>query len=277
MEYAPGGELFDHILAHRYLCEPDASKLFSQLISGVWYIHQKGFVHRNLKLENVLLDRNMNVVITGFAFANMFKHKSDDLMQTRCGSPCYAAPELVVSEGLYVGSAVDIWSCGIILYAMLAGYLPFDDDPANPDGDSIALLYKYIVNTPISYPSYVSSGARDILSLMLVPDPGRRSTLKRIMEHPWLAAYQRKREETAFGRTVGELESEALEQLQAKRKQYHEQTRMQMDRVKQYQNQHAQQPQTGIADAVPRALSTQLQLTASVAPAGNGRTYETGG
>jgi serine/threonine protein kinase len=77
IEYASGGELFDYILAHCYLCEQDASKLFSQLISGVWYIHQKRIVHRNLKLENVLLDRNMNVIITGFGFA--FEH---DLTRT---------------------------------------------------------------------------------------------------------------------------------------------------------------------------------------------------
>ena len=140
LEYASGGELFDHILAHRYLREKDACKLFSQLLSGVWYIHQKKIVHRDLKLENLLLDRNRNVIITDFGFANRFEHRADDLMQTSCGSPCYAAPELVISDGLYVGSAVDIWSCGVILYAMLAGYLPFDDDPANPDGDNINLL-----------------------------------------------------------------------------------------------------------------------------------------
>ncbi|KAJ6490202.1 kinase-like domain-containing protein [Mycena vitilis] len=135
IEYASGGELFDHILAHRYLRERDASKLFSQLISGVWYIHQKKIVHRDLKLENLLLDRHRNVIITDFGFANRFEHRADDLMQTSCGSPSS-------SPRGYVGSAVDIWSCGVILYAMLAGYLPFDDDPANPDGDNINLLYK---------------------------------------------------------------------------------------------------------------------------------------
>ncbi|KIO20281.1 hypothetical protein M407DRAFT_81768, partial [Tulasnella calospora MUT 4182] len=156
IEYASGGELFDHILAHRYLREKDAAKLFAQLISGVSYLHAKKIVHRDLKLENLLLDRNRNVIITDFGFANKFEHKADDLMQTSCGSPCYAAPELVISEGLYVGSAVDIWSCGVILYAMLAGYLPFDDDPANPDGDNINLLYKYIINTRLTFPDYVS-------------------------------------------------------------------------------------------------------------------------
>ncbi|KZT54739.1 kinase-like protein, partial [Calocera cornea HHB12733] len=156
LEYASGGELFDHILAHRYLREKDACRLFAQLISGVWYTHQKKIVHRDLKLENLLLDRNRNVIITDFGFANRFEHKADDLMVTSCGSPCYAAPELVISEGAYVGSAVDVWSCGVILYAMLAGYLPFDDDPSNPDGDNINLLYKYIVSTTLTFPDYVS-------------------------------------------------------------------------------------------------------------------------
>lgn len=143
LEYASGGELFDHILAHRYLKDRDAAKLFAQLISGVRYLHAKRIVHRDLKLENLLLDRNRNVIITDFGFANRFGiAPEDELMATSCGSPCYAAPELVVQDGRYVGSAVDVWSCGVILYAMLAGYLPFDDDPSNPDGDNINMLYK---------------------------------------------------------------------------------------------------------------------------------------
>ena len=226
LEYASGGELFDHILAHRYLRERDAAKLFSQLISGVWYIHQKKIVHRDLKLENLLLDRHRNVIITDFGFANRFEHRSDDLMQTSCGSPCYAAPELVISEGLYVGSAVDIWSCGVILYAMLAGYLPFDDDPANPDGDNINLLYKYIVNTPLSFPDYISAEARDLLGMMLVPDPTRRSSLEGVMRHPWLAAYAASRTDgvpAAFGKTVEDLEQAAMEQHQLKRQAYQRQ------------------------------------------------------
>lgn len=222
LEYASGGELFDHILAHRYLKEKDACKLFAQLISGVWYIHQKKIVHRDLKLENLLLDRHRNVIITDFGFANRFEHKADDLMQTSCGSPCYAAPELVISEGLYVGSAVDIWSCGVILYAMLAGYLPFDDDPANPDGDNINLLYRYIVNTQLTFPDYVSQEARDLLSLMLVPDPTHRADLKKIMAHRWLRPYAH-----LFERSVQDLERLAMEQHQMKRLAYQRQMKQQ--------------------------------------------------
>ena len=135
-------------------------------------------------------------------------------MQTSCGSPCYAALELIISEGLYVGSAVDIWSCGITLYA-LAGYLPFDDYPANPDGDNINLLYQYIVNTPLSFPDYVSPEARDLLSMMLVPDPTRRADLRSIMAHPWLATYAHN-----FSKAVEDLKRVVMEQHQMKRLAY---------------------------------------------------------
>lgn len=112
-------------------------------------------------------------------------------MRTSCGSPCYAAPELVVSEGQYCGRKVDVWSCGVILYAMLAGYLPFDDDPANPEGDNINLLYKYIVSTPLTFPEYVSPLPRDLLRHILVPDPNKRASLRDVVAHNWLQPHAR--------------------------------------------------------------------------------------
>ena len=145
LEYASGGELFDYILTHRYLKDSSARRLFAQLVSGVGYLHKKGIVHRDLKLENLLLDRNRNIIITDFGFANTFDPTDElgeeieynltnkefvkkmdlervrngfrrgDLMQTSCGSPCYAAPELVVTDSLYTGRKVDVWSCGVIL------------------------------------------------------------------------------------------------------------------------------------------------------------------
>ncbi|KAG6027369.1 hypothetical protein E4U41_000944 [Claviceps citrina] len=220
LEYASGGELFDYILNHRYLKDSSARRLFSQLVSGVGYLHKKGIVHRDLKLENLLLDRNRNIIITDFGFANTFDPNEElleeeelnltdresvkrmgldrvksngmrkgDLMQTSCGSPCYAAPELVVSDSLYTGRKVDVWSCGVILYAMLAGYLPFDDDPANPEGDNINLLYKYIVSTPLTFPEYVTPHARDLLRRILVPNPRKRADLFEVARHSWLSEY----------------------------------------------------------------------------------------
>lgn len=220
LEYASGGELFDYILNHRYLKDNSARRLFSQLVSGVGYLHKKGIVHRDLKLENLLLDKNRNIIITDFGFANTFDPHEElaeeeelnlsdkdwvkragldrlkpngmrkgDLMQTSCGSPCYAAPELVVSDSLYTGRKVDVWSCGVILYAMLAGYLPFDDDPANPEGDNINLLYKYIVSTPLTFPEYVTPHARDLLRRILVPNPRKRADLFEVARHSWLSEY----------------------------------------------------------------------------------------
>jgi protein-serine/threonine kinase len=220
LEYASGGELFDYILNHRYLKDNAARRLFAQLVSGVGYLHKKGIVHRDLKLENLLLDRNRNIIITDFGFANTFDaheeltkeeelnltdkefvkrmgldrvkmngSRKGDLMQTSCGSPCYAAPELVVSDSLYTGRKVDVWSCGVILYAMLAGYLPFDDDPANPEGDNINLLYKYIVTTPLTFPEYVTPHARDLLRRILVPNPRKRADLFEVARHSWLSEY----------------------------------------------------------------------------------------
>ncbi|KAF2017858.1 Pkinase-domain-containing protein [Aaosphaeria arxii CBS 175.79] len=218
LEYASGGELFDYILNHRYLKDGAARRLFAQLISGVGYLHKRGIVHRDLKLENLLLDKNRNIIITDFGFANTFDandelgeeiefnlgnkefirsmglegtdgNRRGDLMQTSCGSPCYAAPELVVSDSLYTGRKVDVWSCGVILYAMLAGYLPFDDDPDNPEGDNINLLYKYIVSTPLTFPEYVTPHARDLLKRILVPDPRKRADLFEVARHSWLSDY----------------------------------------------------------------------------------------
>ncbi|KAJ3146900.1 hypothetical protein HDU89_005930 [Geranomyces variabilis] len=189
MEYASGGELFEHILAHRYLKERDACRFFAQLLAGVAYLHGRQIVHRDLKLENLLLDGQRNVIITDFGFANRSSVNPENLLLTSCGSPCYAAPELVISDG-YVGEAADIWSCGVILYAMLCGYLPFDDDPNNPDGDNINLLYKYILETELDFPDYVGADARELLKRMLVPDPRYRANMKEIMNHRWLEPFR---------------------------------------------------------------------------------------
>lgn len=141
-------------------------------------------------------------------------------MATSCGSPCYAAPELVISDGLYVGSAVDVWSCGVILFAMLAGYLPYDDDPANPDGDNINLLYRYIINTPLVYPDHLSAVVRDLLSRVLVADPSHRCDIAEIMNHPWLAHHR-----STFGLDTTELEQLAQSLQERKRRDAREKQR----------------------------------------------------
>ncbi|KAI8909594.1 kinase-like domain-containing protein [Gorgonomyces haynaldii] len=185
LEYASGGELFEHILARRYLKENEAARMFAQLIAGVTYLHNNKIVHRDLKLENLLLDGQRNVIITDFGFANVFSQNPEELMQTSCGSPCYAAPELVISDG-YVGESADIWSLGVILYAMLCGYLPFDDDPTNPEQDNLNQLYKYIMETELDFPSYVSETARSLIRRILVPDPKKRADMVEIQQHKYV-------------------------------------------------------------------------------------------
>ena len=106
-------------------------------------------------------------------------------MSTSCGSPCYAAPELVINDN-YIGEAADIWSCGIILYAMLCGYLPFDDDPNNPDGENLDLLYKYILESQLTFPDYVSEDAQELVCGMLIPDPEKRWPMEKVINHRWL-------------------------------------------------------------------------------------------
>jgi len=106
-------------------------------------------------------------------------------LSTSCGSPCYAAPELVINDN-YIGEAADIWSCGIILYAMLCGYLPFDDDPNNPDGENLDLLYKYILESQLTFPDYVSEDAQELVCGMLIPDPEKRWPMEKVINHRWL-------------------------------------------------------------------------------------------
>lgn len=261
LEYASGGELFDHILTHRYLKDNVACRLFSQLISGVHYLHSKGIVHRDLKLENLLLDKHKNIIITDFGFANSFKAASDgsihDLMSTSCGSPCYAAPELVVSDSKYVGRKVDVWSCGVILYAMLAGYLPFDDDPANPDGDNITQLYKYITTTPLTFPEYIQPMPRDLLRKILVSDPNHRIDLNNVRSHAWLSPHAHFLSVTPVEWDRSFLRQPVLQQQQQQQHQLQQQQQQQQLQQQQQQPQQLQQQQQKLQQQI--LLQTQQQ------------------
>lgn len=124
MEYASGGELFDYIVAKGKVKEYEACKFFQQIIDGVEYLHKLNIVHRDLKPENLLLDQNKNIKIVDFGLSNTYK--PGDTLHTACGSPCYAAPEMIAGQRYY-GSNVDIWSCGVIMFALVCGYLPFED------------------------------------------------------------------------------------------------------------------------------------------------------
>jgi len=175
MEYCSGGELFQHIVKNRRLKEEEAAKMYQQLISGIEYIHKLGIVHRDLKPENLLLDHNNCIKIVDFGLSNLYKH--GDRLKTACGSPCYAAPEMIKGER-YLGLGADIWSSGVILYAMVCGYLPFEDQNTKK-------LYQKILKADYKLPSFLSDDAKDLIHLILNPDPTKRFTIKDIREHAW--------------------------------------------------------------------------------------------
>lgn len=178
MEYASGKELFDYIVLKKRLSEPEACKFYQQIIGGIEYLHKLRIVHRDLKPENLLLDHKKELKIADFGLSNIYS--KGEMLKTACGSPCYAAPEMI-SGKKYSGLMVDIWSSGIILYAMICGYLPFED--SNND-----VLYKKITDGKFSIPNFVSEPAKDLLRKILNTDPYRRYTIQQIKAHPWFNA-----------------------------------------------------------------------------------------
>ncbi|GMH24000.1 hypothetical protein Nepgr_025843 [Nepenthes gracilis] len=178
MEYVRSGELFDYIVEKGRLQEDEARNFFQQIISGVEYCHRNMVVHRDLKPENLLLDSNCNIKIADFGLSNIMR--DGHFLKTSCGSPNYAAPE-VISGKLYAGPEVDVWSCGVILYALLCGTLPFDDE-------NIPNLFKKIKSGIYTLPSHLSPGARDLIPRMLVVDPMKRMTIPEIRQHSWFQA-----------------------------------------------------------------------------------------
>uniref|UniRef100_A0A452H7H3 5'-AMP-activated protein kinase catalytic subunit alpha-1 n=3 Tax=Gopherus TaxID=38771 RepID=A0A452H7H3_9SAUR len=175
MEYVSGGELFDYICKNGRLDEKESRRLFQQILSGVDYCHRHMVVHRDLKPENVLLDAHMNAKIADFGLSNMMS--DGEFLRTSCGSPNYAAPE-VISGRLYAGPEVDIWSSGVILYALLCGTLPFDDD-------HVPTLFKKICDGIFYTPQYLNPSVISLLKHMLQVDPMKRATIRDIREHEW--------------------------------------------------------------------------------------------
>ncbi|KAK6761511.1 hypothetical protein RB195_022542 [Necator americanus] len=175
MEYVSGGELFDYIVKHGRLKTPEARRFFQQIISGVDYCHRHMVVHRDLKPENLLLDEHNNVKIADFGLSNIMT--DGDFLRTSCGSPNYAAPE-VISGKLYAGPEVDVWSCGVILYALLCGTLPFDDE-------HVPTLFRKIKSGVFPIPDYLDKPLVNLLLHMLMVDPMKRATIKEVIAHEW--------------------------------------------------------------------------------------------
>lgn len=177
MENAKGGELFSKV-AKGKLKEDAARRYFQQLISAVDYCHSRGVYHRDLKPENLLLDENGNLKVSDFGLSALAESKHQDgLLHTTCGTPAYVAPEVINRKG-YDGSKADIWSCGVILYVLLAGYLPFHDS-------NLMEMYRKIGKGDFKFPNWFGPEVRRLLSKILDPNPNTRISIAKIMDNSW--------------------------------------------------------------------------------------------
>uniref|UniRef100_A0A8C8XCN5 Maternal embryonic leucine zipper kinase n=1 Tax=Panthera leo TaxID=9689 RepID=A0A8C8XCN5_PANLE len=178
LEYCPGGELFDYIISQDRLSEEETRVVFRQIVSAVAYVHSQGYAHRDLKPENLLFDEYHKLKLIDFGLCAKPKGNKDYHLQTCCGSLAYAAPELIQGKS-YLGSEADVWSMGILLYVLMCGFLPFDDD-------NVMALYKKITRGKYEVPKWLSSSSVLLLQQMLQVDPKKRISVKNLLSHPWI-------------------------------------------------------------------------------------------
>ncbi|XP_021820926.1 CBL-interacting serine/threonine-protein kinase 5-like [Prunus avium] len=177
MEYVKGGELFAKV-AKGKLKEDQARKYFQQLISAVDFCHSRGVSHRDLKPENLLVDENEDLKISDFGLSALPEQlRNDGMLHTQCGTPAYVAPEVLRKKG-YDGSKADIWSCGVVLFVLLAGFLPFQDE-------NLMKMYRKVFKAEFECPPWFSTEAKRLVSKLLVSDPEKRITIPAIMRVPW--------------------------------------------------------------------------------------------
>ncbi|OAY48950.1 CBL-interacting serine/threonine-protein kinase 9 [Manihot esculenta] len=179
LEFVDGGELFDKIATQGRLKEDEARRYFHQLINAVDYCHSRGVSHRDLKPENLLLDSLGVLKVSDFGLSAVLSNqiRGDGLLHTACGTPNYVAPEVLKDKG-YDGTGSDVWSCGVILFVLMAGYLPFDEP-------SFMGLYGKICSADFTFPSWFSSGARKLIKRILDPNPVTRITIPEMLEDEW--------------------------------------------------------------------------------------------
>lgn len=178
LEYVDGGELFDKIAQQGRLSEDEARGYFQQLINAVDYCHSRGVYHRDLKPENLLLDSFGTLKVSDFGLSALSQQlRGDGLLHTACGTPNYVAPEVLTDRG-YDGTSSDVWSCGVILFVLMAGYLPFDEP-------SLPALYRMIQKADFTCPPWFSSSVKELIKHILVPDPRIRMTIPEILESDW--------------------------------------------------------------------------------------------
>ena len=184
MELVSGGDVMHHIMSSKHSCleEHIVKKYIKQMITAIHYMHEAGIIHRDLKVENLLLDEFNNIKIIDFGLSN-FVHNPDNLtvnmVQTQCGSPAYAAPELLGHKNY--GKEVDVWSIGVNMFAMLAGSLPYTVEPYD-----ITALHAKILDGRINHiPDHITGSCKDLLMCFLTPDPAKRISLPEAIQHHW--------------------------------------------------------------------------------------------
>ncbi|KAK4491573.1 hypothetical protein RD792_002325 [Penstemon davidsonii] len=178
MEFVTGGELFDKIATKGRLKEDEARKYFQQLIDAVDFCHSRGVYHRDLKPENLLLDASGLLKVSDFGLSALPQQvREDGLLHTTCGTPNYVAPEVINNKG-YDGAKADLWSCGVILFVLMAGYLPFEES-------NLMALYKKINKADFSCPPWFSSSAKKLIKRILDPSPSTRITIAEVLENEW--------------------------------------------------------------------------------------------
>uniref|UniRef100_A0A9J7ZLH0 non-specific serine/threonine protein kinase n=2 Tax=Cyprinus carpio TaxID=7962 RepID=A0A9J7ZLH0_CYPCA len=197
-EYASGGEIFDHLVAHGRMAEKDARRKFKQIVAAVYFCHCRNIVHRDLKAENLLLDHNLNIKIADFGFSNLFSR--GQLLKTWCGSPPYAAPELFEGKE-YDGPKVDIWSLGVVLYVLVCGALPFD-------GSTLQNLRARVLSGKFRIPFFMSTDCEYLIRHMLILEPSRRLSMEQICKNKWMRQGD---PDPEFDRLIAECEQVKVE------------------------------------------------------------------
>nr|UUZ30954.1 drought tolerant protein [Medicago sativa] len=181
VEFAEAGELYEEVAKKEKLTEDHARRYFRQLISAVKHCHSRGVFHRDLKLDNLLLDENDNLKVTDFGLSAVKNQiRPDGLLHTVCGTPSYVAPEILAKKG-YEGAKADVWSCGVVLFTVTAGYLPFNDY-------NVTVLYRKIYRGQFRFPKWMSCDLKNLLSRMLDTNPKTRISVDEILEDPWFSS-----------------------------------------------------------------------------------------
>lgn len=216
LEYCPGGELFDYIIAKDRLSEEETRVFFRQIVSAIAYVHSQGYAHRDLKPENLLIDADHNLKLIDFGLCARPKGGLGYELMTCCGSPAYAAPELIQGKA-YIGSEADVWSMGVLLFALLCGYLPFDDD-------NCMVLYRKIMRGKYDNPHWLSPGSILLLNQMMQVDPKRRLIVRQLLDHPWVLKDYNSPVEWHSRRPLGHIDEDCITEMAVNMKRSREST-----------------------------------------------------